>query len=642
MAGKSNHSSSVLNTINDTHITLLFSWQKSRQKASRNQSLPDCDKFTIKQHYYCCAKQLFPEMKNRFTIQLVVLLFINFCIITVSYAQNPKDTSSKLNIEILPSNGTNLQYVQTDSGAMNKLINNVQLRQGDTYMYCDSAYINLAKNNMQAFGNVRIVQPGGTQVESDYLRYTGNTKKAYLRGNVALTDGKANLWSEDLYYDVGTKVGTYHQGGTLQNEETTLSSDKGMYNARTKDSRFTGEVYVTDPRYNVVSDDLAYNTATEVVKFLAPSIVTNDKSELKTSSGTWDAKKKIGHFTSRSSLQDNAQYIEADKMDYDRNTGFGIAVGNVISIDTGQKLTLYSGHAQYNEITKKLYATQNPVMKKMNGEDSMFIRADTFFAAPVIKKDTIVKDTTKKKIGKNTVETTNTELNESNNDSAVKRYFIGYHHVLVFSDSMQAKCDSISYSQADSTMRLMYDPIAWSRGSQITGDTIILYVDNSSLSKIYVPNNAFLVSQSGPEKAQLFDQVQGKTLTGYFENNNIREAVIYPSSEAIYYSKDDKDAYLGVDETSAEKMRVVFENKQISKIHQYQEVKHKMTPMQQAISGSYRLARFKWLADERPKSVRELFEYGKAKKRNEEKAAVDKVEKQEEDKKPTGRRKRRR
>ena len=89
-------------------------------------------------------------------------------------------------------------------------------------------------------------------------------------------------------------------------------------------------------------------------------------------------------------------------------------------------------------------------------------------------------------------------------------------------------------------------------------------------------------------------------------------------------------------------MRVVFENKQISKIHQYQEVKHKMTPMQQAISGSYRLARFKWLADERPKSVRELFEYGKAKKRNEEKAAVDKVEKQEEDKKPTGRRKRRR
>lgn len=526
-------------------------------------------------------------------------------------AQKPIDTANKLNIEILPSGGTNLQYIQTDSGAINKLINNVQLRQGDTYMYCDSAYVDLAKNNMQAFGNVRIVQTGGTQVESDYLRYVGNTKKAYLRGNVALTDGKANLWSEDLYYDVGTRIGTYSLGGTLQNEATTLSSNSGMYNARTKDSRFTGEVFVTDPKYDVVSDDLGYNTETDVVRFLGKSVVTNDKSELRTSSGTWDARNKIAHFSARSSLQDNAQYIEADKMDYDRNTGFGIATGNVISIDTGQRLTLYSGHAQYNENTKKLYTTRNPVMKKMNGEDSLFIRADTFFSAPVVKMDTVLKDTVKKKIGKNITETKVNEDIRSKNDSAVKRYFIGYHHVLIYSDSLQAKCDSISYSQADSVMRLMYNPIAWSRNGQITGDTILLYTDSSRLKKIYVPNNALMVSQSGPAKAKLFDQVQGKTLTGYFEHNNIREMIVFPNAEFIHYSTDDQDAYIGVVKGESDKLRAIFEDRQISKVIPEQNPKFTMTPMQQALGGDFKLSRFQWLIEQRPKNVQELFDYEK-------------------------------
>ncbi|HTN46293.1 MAG TPA: OstA-like protein [Flavipsychrobacter sp.] len=541
-------------------------------------------------------------------LSLTSLFFLCCLFPSVTAHAQKVDTSNKLNIEILPGNGTNLQYIQTDSGAMNKLINNVQLRQGETYMYCDSAYINLAKNNLQAFGNVRIVQTGGTQVESDYLRYTGNTKKAFLQGNVNLTDGKANLWSEELNYDVGTKIGTYSKGGTLQSETTTLSSNGGFYNAATKDSRFTGDVYVTDPKYNVVSEDLAYNTATEVVKFLAPSVVTNDSAELRTSSGTWDAKNEIAHFTTRSSLQDRAQYIEADKMDYNRVTGFGVANGKVVCIDTALKGTLYCDHAQYNELTKKLYATEYPVMKKMNGTDSLFIRADTFFSAPVVTKDSIVKDTSSIKKGSKLVKKAQAA---PATDSSGKRYFLGYHHVLVFSDSLQAKCDSISYSQEDSTMRLMYSPMVWSRNAQITGDTILLYTDSNTLRQIYVPNNALLISQSGPEKAQLFDQVQGKTLTGFFENGTIREMLVYPNAEAIYYSKDDKDAYIGVDETQSERMKVIFEDKEISRILQYQNVRHKMTPMQQALGGVYRLSRFQWLAAQRPKSLKELFEYGK-------------------------------
>ena len=60
-------------------------------------------------------------------------------------------------------------------------------------------------------------------------------------------------------------------------------------------------------------------------------------------------------------------------------------------------------------------------------------------------------------------------------------------------------------------------------------------------------------------------------------------------------------------------MKVYFDEKEISTIKQYQDIKHKMTPMQQALQSSYRLSRFKWLIEQRPKSLQELLDFGKAK-----------------------------
>ena len=154
-----------------------------------------------------------------------------------------------------------------------------------------------------------------------------------------------------------------------------------------------------------------------------------------------------------------------------------------------------------------MWATVKPVLKQLNDKDSLFIRADTFYSFPIIKKkDTLLAKSrkqearSKKKIKevKPAVEDTTTV------DSKAKRCFIGFHHVLIFSDSMQGKCDSISYSDADSIMRMMYDPYVWSRKSQINGDTMLLYMDSNKVKKMYVPYNGFMVSQSGPDKAKLF------------------------------------------------------------------------------------------------------------------------------------------
>jgi len=534
---------------------------------------------------------------------------------SIVYA-TPADTSRSVIVNIISA-----KYsfgIQTDSGLLQRLIDSVQLQQGETYMSCDSAYLNLVTNNMEAFGNVRIIQPGGTEVSSDYLRYTGNRKLAYLWGNVSLTDGKNNLWSEDLTYDVAAKTGTYNNGGTLQSDMTTLSSNAGVYNTRSKEARFRGEVYVSDPEYNVTSEDLGYNTGTKVVRFFGPSVVTNDKSELQTSSGTYDSQREIAIFTSRSSMQSGAQYIEADSLDYNRKTGNGKAKGNVVAIDTSQHSTMWSGYAIYNEISLTMFSSIKPVLMRASDDDTLYIAADTFYSAPQREgtkmtapvKDTIPRPVVKEQKAKRQKPPidTPTEAAPQPADSTAPRFFVGYHHVRIWSDSLQGLCDSISYSERDSVMKMMGSPVAWSRESQITGDTILLYADSTKIKRIFVPNNALIVSRSGPEKAQLYDQVQGKTLNGYFKDGKLDYLVVFPAAEIIYYYKDDDEAYLGVDQGESERMKVFFRDGKIDKIIFIQEPKHTMSPLDKVSLPNMRLSRFQWLEDKRPKSKEELFE----------------------------------
>ena len=610
-----------------------------------------------------------------------------------------------------------IQHNKTDTGEINRFIGNAVFRQGTDTLYCDSLYQNLTTNIIQAFSNVRIAQQGGTQGECDYLRYTPNTKDAFMQGNVSLTDGKNELWCEELTYNLGTKTAVYNKSGVLHSDSTTVSSTAGTYNVKSKDARFTGKVIVTDPRYHITSEDLGYNTETKVETFFAHSIVTSDsgKSVLVTDKGTYDSKNVIAHFTGHSSIWNDGQYIEADTMNYNKVTGYGFAFGNVITLDTAQHSTLYCGRAEYFRHQRVLWATIKPVLMQVNDKDTLYMRADTFYSAPMVKVsvapgvklnkfndtlareaavakqaadsaampsliipaaipkinvDTIVKAKEeesvatelpkgKKKRGKAIASTdvpkaavpvakapeknfadSNIDwivpawkyrmpargsdtarakpvdrsiaggyraIDTAAADTTAPLFFVGYHHVLIFSDSLQGKCDSVVYTRADSNLRMIYNPIAWAHHSQITGDTIIMHLDSNHIKRMFVPNNALLVSLSGPEKAGMYDQIQGKTLTAYFDSNQINKMVVLPKSESIYYSKDDSGAYIGVNQAQSDKMRIFFADQKISRIKFEVDVHQTLTPMEEADIPNTKLSRFKWLIDLQPKSKEELF-----------------------------------
>ena len=643
----------------------------------------------------------FPVSNRRMAPWLLVIALL--WLPAAAWAQQPQaDTANK--IRIIIANSGKMEFFKTDSGSYTKFITDVIVYQGTDTLYCDSLYNFTEKKKLEAFGSVRIAQQGGTEGTCDFLRYASDLKLAYMTGNVGLTDGKNQLWCEELTYDLGTKTGVYNRTGTLQSDSTTVSSNSGVYNVRTHEARFTGNVLVTDPRYKISSKDLGYNTESKVETFYDYSVVTSDsgRSILTTRQGTYDSKNVVARFTGHSSIWNDGQYIEADSMHYDKQSGYGYAIGNVVSIDTAQHATIYCGRADFFRRKRVMWAIIKPVVELATAKDTFYMRADTFYSAPMVrvkgkafrmpvdtpeyrttdttqhladsarlaaklqagsKKITDTTKTAKRTRGRKAKEVADTTavataiipapvdsmwaiptakyrlsdffrdsvakagapvvqtpvakkkkkpfstpvVDTTDADSTAPIFFTGYHHVLLFSDSMQARCDSINFTRSDSVVRLEVAPVAWSRGSQITGDTMFMQLDSNSIRSLYVPENSFIVSRSGPVQANLFDQVQGKTLTAFFKDNNISKMLVQPDAKSIYFSKDDAGAYAGMSEANSEVMRIFFGEEKISKIKYVKDVQQTMTPLDKADLPNARLSRFKWLYEDRPKSKEELF-----------------------------------
>src|SRR5205085_6241501 len=137
-------------------------------------------------------------------------------------------------------------------------------------------------------------------------------------------------------------------------------------------------------------------------------------------------------------------------------------------------------------------------------------------------KDSLKSENIKPSSG-DSVPTDSTKRIKVNTSDTAVRYFLAFHHVRIFSDSMQSVCDSLYFSASDSVFRLFKDPIVWSGQSQINGDTMFLFTKNKKAERLHVFEKGMVINKS---KSELYNQVAGKTINGYFKNGVIDHARI--------------------------------------------------------------------------------------------------------------------
>ncbi len=511
---------------------------------------------------FCFSNYLSAKNNSNFSLKIILVLLLQ-CFLQKALAQDKT-------VQILNSN--EMQFIRHDDGDIKKLTGNVILKQGDVTMWCDSALFMENNNSVKANGNVKLKQGDSITLFCQELNYYGNDKKLNANKKVRLIKGSSTLLTDNLDYDMKTKTGWYLQGGRLMNDSTLLISKIGYYHAGNGDAYFKEKVKVTNPHYSLLADSFMYNVNTKTNFFTGATHITTDSNKVYCEGGYYSLLSGDSRFINHAHIISKTDDVLGNRIDFNAKTGIGAAFGDVQFYDSVQKIIITAGEAHFNRHTNFLKAFQFPVLQTLMDKDTLFIHADTLTSFQQI--DSIhTKDTFQHKL------------------------LLANYHVKMFSKKFQALCDSASYNFSDSAFHLFYAPILWAESNQLTGDTIFIFTKRNKIHHLNLMQKAMIVNKLHPK---LFNQVAGKFIVGYFENNELKQMTVDGNAESVYYSTDSKSRYTGVNKSSAGRMRFEFKEGKMDKIFFYEQPDATFYPMKHLDFKQINLKNMNWFGNLRP------------------------------------------
>ena len=478
------------------------------------------------------------------------------------------------------SSKTQVIIKQADRLYRDNRVSDAQVLQGNVIfehdgalMYCDSALIFQENNSLEAYGNIIVNQGDTISITGDSLFYLGDEKLAKLRGNIFFKEKDLKLTTKILNYDLNSGVATYRSGGTIVSTENNnkLSSNTGTYNSKRETLFFKDSVRLINPEYTIESDTLTYNTLSEVSYFHGPTFIRSDENLIYCEHGWYDTQNEISSFWSNTYIISKEQKLQGDSIFYDRNIGIGEAYGNVQITDTINNVIINGNIAIHDEKNESSLVTGNAIFTQIENLDTLYLHADTL----MFKIDSATK----------------------------KQSFRGFHNVVLFKKDLQARCDSIAYNEQDSLMHLFIDPIIWSDENQLTGEAITLKTSGGNISNLFINFDALIVSEVDTSN---YNQIKGKTITGYFKDNQLDKIFVNGNGETIYFLGNEGELKTDMNRSICTNIEIKLDSSQIQTIKFITDPSSNISPISSLSKGDKKLEGFMWKISDRPRSREDL------------------------------------
>ena len=487
--------------------------------------------------------------------------------------------------DAVPPKKTKVYLIHSNTLSFDKAVKpDAQILNGDvcfrhdsSYMYCDSAYFFEQTNSLEAFSNVRMEQGDTLFVYGDYLFYDGNTQVAYLRENVRMENGQVTLFTDSLNYERIPNIGYYFEGGLIVDSLNQLSSFYGQYSPETKLAVFNDSVQVENPDFTLYSDTLHYDTESKVATILGPSVIVSDSGTIHTSRGWYDTVNNTSLLLDQSQVESGEKILIGDSIFYNRDTGMGEVYGNMSLIDTAQHVTLQGEYGYYNEQTGYAFATDSARFLEYSQGDTLFLHADTLQMVTV---------------------------------DSVYREIKAYYGVRFYRIDMQGVCDSMQFNTRDSVLYMYTEPVLWNEQYQLYGDTIAIYMNDSTIEYAHVIQFAFAAQHVD---SSYYNQLKGNDLKAYFEGQAVHQIDVAGNAESIFYPLEKDGAKVGMNETKSGFLTIWVKDNKLDKLKIWPSPVGSMTPIPDLKPDQKMLKDFYWFDYLRPKNRDDIYEVVKRK-----------------------------
>ena len=487
----------------------------------------------------------------------------------------PADTVRRTKVYLEHAN--TLSFDQAQNPDAQVLVGEVCFRHDSSYMYCDSAYFFEKSNSLEAFSHVRMEQGDTLFVYGDYLHYNGDTQIAHLRDNVRMENGQVTLFTDSLNYERISNIGYYFEGGMIVDSLNQLSSFYGQYSPATKLAIFNDSVRLENPDFTLYSDTLHYQTDTKLATILGPSVIVSDSGTVRTSLGWYDTEQNKALLLDRSTIESGNRILSGDSIAYDRNSGFGEVFGNMCLQDTLQQVMLEGQYGFYNEKTEYAFATDSARFLEYSQGDTLYLHADT------LQMETVDPDTREVK---------------------------AFHGVRFLRSDLQGVCDSMLFNTRDSVLYLFTEPVVWNEQYQLYGDTILIYLNDSTIDFAHVRQFAFAIQQVDSVS---FNQLKGTDLKAYFDGKSVRQIDVSGNAESIFYPLENDGSMVGMNQTQSGYLSIWVKENKLERLKIWPNPEGTMTPIPDLRPEQKLLKDFYWFDYLRPQDKDDIYQVKKRK-----------------------------
>ena len=450
---------------------------------------------------------------------------------------------------------------------------NVAFMHKGMHLTCDSAYFYEESNSFEAFGHVHMWQGDTLSLTSVDGYYDGNNEMAHAWKDVVMKHRGETLYCDTLDYDRMYGIADAYGSNRIKltNKTDVLVADWGRHFTEDDHSEFFYNVVLTnDKGLRIETDTLYHYNKTSMAHAVGPSVITQKDSKVNSTDCWYNTKTEKSELYGRSTVYNGAKEITADSLFNDDNTGISEGFGNVIYHDTENKNMLLGEYCIYDNNTGNGYATINALGIDYSQKDSLWMHGDT------IKIRTFYINT-----------------------DSVHCEIYCYNHVRAYRNDVQAVCDSLVFHSKDSCMTMYKDPVVWTQGSQLLGEEIKCYFNDSTIRYAEVLRQALSVELM--EDSVHYNQISSRDMRAYFKDGALRENWAVSNVKVVYYPVDEADStIIGLNYTETDTLKMYLTpDKKLDHIWMCKNV-GTLYPLTQTPPEKHKLPTFAWFDYMRP------------------------------------------
>lgn len=402
------------------------------------------------------------------------------------------------------------------------------------------------ESTREVFGNVVITQ-GNVVINCDKAIHFISRNEAELIGNVIVKQDTLTLKTPRGFYYGNLRKTKSNAGIYLDDKKIILTADSGEYYFNEDRAFFESKVKLYDTTTTLTSNELTYFQQQNRAVAIGDVVIFDGENQ-----------------------------IIADTLEHFRNTKITFANSNVRLLNLKNNSEIFGEHLEdYRERGYSLIDVK-----------PLFIQVDTSYVEREDSTKEMQLDTLFIK----------SKIMEAYRDSSQRFYAID--SVSILKSDFASKNDlTIFYREDDKIIttkinETAHQPILWYETSQLTGDSITIYLEDNNIKQLDVDGTGFMLSQN-ENYLERYDQTSSAQIKIFFEENKIKRAEFYGNVYSIYFLYD-KETANGLTKSNSAETIVLFEDNEVAEVKLYKNPASEYYPEQQVNGNekSYLLPRF--------------------------------------------------